>query len=97
MHERTIPPTHAAASLIASQSLSVVRTPYGKASIRSFSASPDGWAQMLIQLAYARLLRSLSLRREGGTYDDRRFVPVKRARARREPFLCVCMRTEKER
>ncbi len=59
----------AAVSLIKSQALNVVRTPYGKAAIKSFGLSPDGWTQMVIQLAYARLLRKKGLRRQGGTYE----------------------------
>ena len=59
----------AALTLIESQALNVVRTPYGKAAVKAFGVSPDGWAQMVIQLAYARLLRSKGLRRNGGTYE----------------------------
>ena len=59
----------AALALIESQALNVVRTPYGKAAVKAFGVSPDGWAQMVIQLAYARLLRSKGLRRNGGTYE----------------------------
>jgi carnitine O-acetyltransferase len=32
--------------------------------------SPDSWAQMIIQLAYARLLRAHGKLREGGTYES---------------------------
>jgi carnitine O-acetyltransferase len=66
----------AAAELIESQSLSFHLTKYGKAAIKKFGVSPDGWAQMIIQLAYARLLASLSTAdkflpslRNGATYE----------------------------
>ncbi|KAF9218968.1 acyltransferase ChoActase/COT/CPT [Gyrodon lividus] len=42
-------------ALASSQSLSFFRTSYGKAAIKAFGVGPDGWTQMLIQLAYARL------------------------------------------
>lgn len=41
--------------LASSQSLSFLRTNYGKAAIKSFGVGPDGWAQMVVQVAYARL------------------------------------------
>lgn len=41
--------------LASSQSLSFLRTSYGKAAIKSFGVGPDGWAQMVVQVAYARL------------------------------------------
>ena len=81
--------TEAAAALIATQELRVVRTAYGKAAIKTFAASPDGWAQMVIHLAYARLVRSHPTaigqppssegegKRVGGTYEaasTRRFA-----------------------
>ncbi|KAH9930291.1 carnitine acetyl transferase [Fomitopsis serialis] len=59
----------AAHALASSQALNIVRTPYGKAAIKAFRVSPDSWAQLLIQLAYARLLRARGERREGGTYE----------------------------
>ena len=37
------------------KSLSFVRTSYGKAAIKAFGVGPDGWAQMILQVAYARL------------------------------------------
>ncbi|CDO69773.1 hypothetical protein BN946_scf184766.g18 [Trametes cinnabarina] len=61
--------TDAATALVTSQALNVVRTPYGKAAIKTFGVSPDSWTQMIVQLAYARLLRSLGQRRQGGTYE----------------------------
>ena len=59
----------AAYELAYSQAMSYHLTPYGKAAIKSFGVSPDAWAQMIIQLAYARLLRVHGLKREGGTYE----------------------------
>ncbi|KAN0097060.1 Acyltransferase ChoActase/COT/CPT [Tylopilus felleus] len=41
--------------LASSKSLSFVRTSYGKAAIKAFGVGPDGWAQMIVQVAYARL------------------------------------------
>ncbi|KZT67345.1 acyltransferase ChoActase/COT/CPT [Daedalea quercina L-15889] len=67
----------AAHALAAGQALRVVRTTYGKAAIKAFRVSPDSWAQLLVQLAYARLLRARGERRAGGTYEaasTRRFV-----------------------
>ncbi|OBZ74241.1 Carnitine O-acetyltransferase, mitochondrial [Grifola frondosa] len=61
--------TAAAAALIGTQAMNVVRTPYGKAAIKAFGVSPDSWTQLIIQLAYARLLRSRGERRNGGTYE----------------------------
>jgi carnitine O-acetyltransferase len=58
-----------ALALVDSQAMGITRTQYGKAAIKSFGVSPDGWAQMIIQLAYARLLRSLGQKRQGGTYE----------------------------
>ncbi|TFK85669.1 carnitine acetyl transferase [Polyporus arcularius HHB13444] len=61
--------TEAAVALITSQTLNIVRTPYGKAAVKSFGVSPDGWTQMIIQLAYARLVRAKGWKRQGGTYE----------------------------
>ncbi|KZW01215.1 carnitine acetyl transferase [Exidia glandulosa HHB12029] len=47
-----------AGNLVAGQSLGYLLTKYGKKEIKAFGASPDGWAQMIVQLAYARLLRA---------------------------------------
>jgi carnitine O-acetyltransferase len=71
------PPTHsaiasasaAALALIDSQTLTFHRTAYGKASIKRFSVSPDSWAQMIIQLAYRRLLHAHNKPRTGATYE----------------------------
>ena len=68
---------HAAHALASGQALNIVRTPYGKAAIKAFRVSPDSWAQLLVQLAYARLLRARGERRVGGTYEAaaaRRFL-----------------------
>ena len=59
----------AAYELADSQAMSYHLTPYGKAAVKAFGVSPDSWAQMIIQLAYARLLRAKGLKREGGTYE----------------------------
>ncbi|KAI0791957.1 carnitine acetyl transferase [Abortiporus biennis] len=59
----------AALELIETQDLNVVQTKYGKAAIKKFGVSPDSWAQMIVQLAYGRLLNDLGLKREGGTYE----------------------------
>jgi len=45
-------------------------TSYGKAAIKKFGVSPDSWAQMIIQLAYARLLAANGQKRNGGTYES---------------------------
>lgn len=58
-----------ALTLIESQTMNIRRTPYGKAAIKAFGVSPDGWAQMIVQLAYARFLKSQGLKRQGGTYE----------------------------
>lgn len=62
--------TVAAFELVDSQAMSFHLTKYGKAAIKTFQTSPDSWAQMIIQLAYARLLRSLGQKRQGGTYES---------------------------
>lgn len=61
----------AAHSLVDSQSLSFVRTSYGKNMIKKMGYSPDSYAQMVIQLAYRRLTSSSSSSRgkRGGTYE----------------------------
>ncbi|KAI0642267.1 carnitine acetyl transferase [Trametes meyenii] len=61
--------TSAATALVTSQMLNVVRTPYGKAAIKAFGVSPDSWTQLVVQLAYARLLRARGQQRQGGTYE----------------------------
>lgn len=57
----------AAAKLLESQELGFHITSYGKAAIKAFGVSPDSWAQMVIQLAYRRLIGSA--KRIGGTYE----------------------------
>ncbi|KZP01532.1 acyltransferase ChoActase/COT/CPT [Calocera viscosa TUFC12733] len=47
--------TESFSTLIHSQALSYHTTSYGKALIKNYRVSPDSWAQMLIQLAHARL------------------------------------------
>jgi carnitine O-acetyltransferase len=65
----------AAHSLVGSQSLSFLRTSYGKNVIKKMGYSPDSYAQMVIQLAYHRLISSSSsssssgVGRRGGTYE----------------------------
>lgn len=57
----------AAKELLESHSLTYYLTSYGKAAIKKFGVSPDSWAQMIIQLAYRRLLGKEH--RQGGTYE----------------------------
>lgn len=62
-------------TLIESQELGFLLTSYGKAAIKKFGVSPDSWAQMIVQLAYRRLIGDA--KRQGGTYEaatTRRFV-----------------------
>lgn len=56
----------AAMELISNQELGWLKTSYGKADIKKFGVSPDSWAQMIIQLAYRRLVGD---DRKGGTYE----------------------------
>ncbi len=42
-----------AAALVKAQMMSVVKTGYGKGAIKAARVSPDAWAQLLVQLAYA--------------------------------------------
>ena len=66
-----------ARALIGGQAMAIHRTAYGKRAIKAFGVSPDSWAQMVVQLAYARLLRATGARRAGGTYEaatTRRFL-----------------------
>ncbi|KAI5117139.1 hypothetical protein M0805_008258 [Coniferiporia weirii] len=66
-----------ARTLTDDQALRVLETPYGKRAIKSFGVAPDAWAQMLVQLAYARLLASRGQVRQGATYEaasTRRFL-----------------------
>jgi carnitine O-acetyltransferase len=67
----------AAHKLITSHALSFLETDYGKATVKSFGVSPDSWTQMIIQLAYHRLLKGQGKQRGGGTYESattRRFL-----------------------
>ncbi|TFK26188.1 carnitine acetyl transferase [Coprinopsis marcescibilis] len=57
----------AARDLIGTQELSYHLTSYGKDAIKKFGVSPDSWAQMIIQLAYRRLIGNE--KRKGGTYE----------------------------
>ncbi|KAJ7504134.1 carnitine acetyl transferase [Mycena galericulata] len=57
----------AARELVESQELGFLVTPYGKGAIKRFGVSPDSWAQMIVQLAYRRLLGGKT--RTGGTYE----------------------------
>jgi len=57
----------AARELVESQELSYHFTAYGKEAIKKFGVSPDSWTQMIIQLAYGRLLGGA--KRNGGTYE----------------------------
>lgn len=59
----------AAHELVSSQSLTFLETDYGKATIKAFGVSPDSWTQMIIQLAYHRLLKGQGKSRDGGTYE----------------------------
>lgn len=59
----------AAIELINSQELGFHLTSYGKAAIKKFGVSPDSWAQMIVQLAYRRLLEKRNEKRKGGTYE----------------------------
>ncbi|OSX64457.1 hypothetical protein POSPLADRAFT_1055072 [Postia placenta MAD-698-R-SB12] len=60
----------AAYTLATSQEMGAVRTSYGKRAIKAFGVSPDSWAQLVVQLAYERLLRARGERRSGGTYES---------------------------
>ncbi|KAI0315025.1 acyltransferase ChoActase/COT/CPT [Amylostereum chailletii] len=71
----------AATELIEGQAMGIHTTPYGKKAIKTFGVSPDSWAQMIVQLAYARLLKATvgepQTHRVGGTYEaatTRRFL-----------------------
>ena len=58
---------HAARELVECQELGFYLTSYGKAAIKTFAVSPDSWAQMIIHLAYKRLLGNNE--RNGATYE----------------------------
>ena len=69
-HTRALVSANAKARiLIKNQELRVVRTPYGKAAVKAFGVGPDSWAQMLVQLAYRRLLARSGKLRPGATYE----------------------------
>ncbi|KAJ7117643.1 acyltransferase ChoActase/COT/CPT [Mycena epipterygia] len=57
----------AACELAEGQELGFLLTKYGKAAIKRFGVSPDSWAQMIVQLAYRRLLGGAP--RTGATYE----------------------------
>src|SRR5258708_23897599 len=60
--------TSTAKALVSSHTLSFLRTLYGKRQIKALGFSPDSWTQMIIQLAYHRLIggrKNLT----GGTYE----------------------------
>lgn len=57
----------AARELVESQTVNYHQTNYGKAMIKKFAVSPDAWAQMVVQLAFRRLLGAK--KRYGGTYE----------------------------
>jgi carnitine O-acetyltransferase len=66
----------AALELCGGQTMSFHLTSYGKAAIKKFGVSPDSWAQMIMQLAYGRLLAASASTttftpglRQGGTYE----------------------------
>ncbi|TFK51836.1 acyltransferase ChoActase/COT/CPT [Heliocybe sulcata] len=59
----------AAQELIESQEMSYHLTSYGKAAIKTFGVSPDAFAQMIVQLAYLRLIGFDKTKRSGGTYE----------------------------
>lgn len=67
--EASVKANRAAISLIESQELGITRTRYGKETIKNLKVSPDSWAQMIVQLAYRRLLSASGLERQGGTYE----------------------------
>jgi carnitine O-acetyltransferase len=58
---------HAARELVEGQELGFHITAYGKSAIKAFGVSPDSWAQMIIHLAYKRLLGNN--KRNGATYE----------------------------
>ncbi|EJU03720.1 carnitine acetyl transferase [Dacryopinax primogenitus] len=64
-HSAILSATESFSTLIHSQAMSYHCTSYGKAEIKKFSVSPDSWAQMLIQLAHARVFPSPPV----GTYE----------------------------
>ena len=76
-------------ALISTQAMAYHLTTYGKAAVKKYGVSPDSWAQMIIQLAYFRLVGA---RRPGGTYEaatTRRFL-----KGRTETIRVVTMESE---
>lgn len=76
-------------ALIATQDLGYHLTNYGKAAIKKYGVSPDSWAQMIIQLAYYRLVGP---RKPGATYEaatTRRFL-----KGRTETIRVVTVQSE---
>ncbi|KIO21980.1 hypothetical protein M407DRAFT_28466 [Tulasnella calospora MUT 4182] len=64
----------AAGANIGKQDMGMTSTSYGRDAVKKFGFSPDAWAQMIIQLAYHRLVAATSphksgRRRNGGTYE----------------------------
>lgn len=75
--------------LLGTQAMGYHLTKYGKAAIKTYGISPDSCAQMIIQLAYYRLLGP---KRPGGTYEaatTRRFL-----KGRTETIRTVTLETE---
>ncbi|KAL5512913.1 hypothetical protein ACEPAH_3311 [Sanghuangporus vaninii] len=59
----------AARELTDGHELRVYKTTHGKRLIKTFGVSPDSYAQLLVQLAYDRLLQRMGWQRNGGTYE----------------------------
>jgi carnitine O-acetyltransferase len=92
-----------AAALFRTQAMNVVKTGYGKRAIKAARVSPDAWAQLVIQLAHARLLHARGWKRQGGTYESattRRFfkgrTEVVRALTSESDTFVRAMMTEDE-
>jgi carnitine O-acetyltransferase len=76
LHSRIEAAKAASYALVSSQALTFLRTSYGKKTIKEMGYSPDSYAQMVIQLAYHRLLSrtsapgsSRAVTKNGGTYE----------------------------
>lgn len=87
----------AAHTLVDSQTLSFLRTSYGKKAIKSMGYSPDSYAQMVIQLAYHRLINKdnrsgTKVGRIGGTYEAA--TTRKFQHGRTEAIRCVSEASE---
>jgi len=82
----TIAKSHAE-SVVTAQSLTYLLTPYGSSFPKKHGVSPDAWVQMMIQLAFSRLVgegKPLP-RRSGGAYEaatTRRFLRGRTERIR---------------